>query len=191
MRHYYCTANDSEGIEITPRTLSRVTQGKYCVPDCVDYESRFNIPRKIKAKEIYTGWNCHNCRFLKETQTPKKPPTGSPPPPSPPSETVTREELSKQVSSKSGISQRRVDKIIVNALSTITRSLGQHQNVKLEDFGKFEVKMRKGWNGRHPGSGEETPVPDRPTIRFKPGKSLKQKLAYFDEDTAIVAPDET
>jgi hypothetical protein len=66
MKHYFCIANDPDGIEITPRSLSRVRQGKYCVPDCVDYESKFNLPRRLKTKEVYTGWNCHNCKFLKE-----------------------------------------------------------------------------------------------------------------------------
>ena len=72
MKYYYCVANDPEGIEITPRSLSRVRQGRYCVPDCVDYESRFNLPRRLKAREIYTGWSCHNCKFLKEATAKKK-----------------------------------------------------------------------------------------------------------------------
>ena len=55
MKYYYCVANDPEGIEITPRSLLRVRQGRYCVPDCVDYESRFNLPRRLKTKEIYAG----------------------------------------------------------------------------------------------------------------------------------------
>ena len=67
MKHYYCIANDSEGIEITPRSLSRVRQGRHCVPDCVDYESKYNLPRRVKAREVYTGWNCHNCKHLKES----------------------------------------------------------------------------------------------------------------------------
>lgn len=66
MKLYYCIANDPEGIEITPRSLSRIRQGRYCVPDCVDYESKFNLPRRVKTKEVYAGWNCHNCKFLKE-----------------------------------------------------------------------------------------------------------------------------
>ncbi len=72
MNRYYCIANDPDGLEITPRSLSRVRQGKYCVPDCVDYQTRFNLPRRIKAREIFAGWNCHNCKFLQEKSGPKK-----------------------------------------------------------------------------------------------------------------------
>jgi len=81
MKHYYCIANDPEGIRITPRSLSRIVQGRYCVPDCVDYESRFNLPRRLKAKEVYAGWSCHNCKFLRESPGPKKNPQSRPPSP--------------------------------------------------------------------------------------------------------------
>ena len=70
MKRYCCTANDPDGMEIVPRSLSRVRQGKYCVPDCVDYQSRFNLPRRIRAREVFGGWNCHNCKFLREDYTP-------------------------------------------------------------------------------------------------------------------------
>ncbi|MBI4832875.1 MAG: hypothetical protein HY801_15245 [Candidatus Lindowbacteria bacterium] len=72
MKYYFCVANDPDGIEITPRSLARVRQGNHCIPDCVDYESKFNLPRKVKAKEIFAGWSCHNCKFLTETAKPKK-----------------------------------------------------------------------------------------------------------------------
>ena len=74
MKHYYCVANNPEGVEIVPRSLSRVRQGRHFVPDCVDYESKFNLPRRLKAKEIFAGWNCHNCKFLRETSALTKAP---------------------------------------------------------------------------------------------------------------------
>jgi len=72
MKRYYCIANDPDGLEITPRSLARVHQGKYWVPDCVDYQSKFNLPRRIKAREVFAGWSCHNCKSLLEKTDPKK-----------------------------------------------------------------------------------------------------------------------
>jgi len=72
MKHYYCIANDPDGLEIVPRSLSRTRQGKYWVPDCVDYQAKFKLPRRIKAKEVFAGWSCYNCKFLRETSYPKK-----------------------------------------------------------------------------------------------------------------------
>lgn len=72
MKRYYCIANNPDGLEIVPRSLSRVQQGKYWVPDCVDYQTRFNLPRKIKYREVFAGWSCHNCKFLSERSMAKK-----------------------------------------------------------------------------------------------------------------------
>jgi hypothetical protein len=72
MTLYCCTANDPDGLEITPRSLARVRQGRFCVPDCVDYQTRFNLPRRIKAREVFAGWSCYNCKFLLEKSVPKK-----------------------------------------------------------------------------------------------------------------------
>lgn len=72
MKRYYCIANDPDGLEIAPRSLARIHQGKYWVPDCVDYQSKFNLPRRIKAKEVFAGWSCHNCKSLREKTDPKK-----------------------------------------------------------------------------------------------------------------------
>ncbi len=81
MTCYYCIANDPDGLEITPRPLSRVRQGKYWVPDCVDYQTKFNLPRRLKLKEIFSGWSCYNCKCLQERSEPEKssePEKGSP-----------------------------------------------------------------------------------------------------------------
>ncbi len=72
MKYYYCVANDPDGIEVVPRSLPRVRHGRYWVPDCVDYQSKFNLPRRLKAKEVFAGWSCYNCKFLKETSVQKK-----------------------------------------------------------------------------------------------------------------------
>ncbi len=63
-------ANDPDGIEIEPRPLSRVQQGKYWVPDCVDYQTKFRLPRRIKTRDVFAGWNCHNCKHLQERSSP-------------------------------------------------------------------------------------------------------------------------
>jgi nucleoid DNA-binding protein len=67
--------------------------------------------------------------------------------------------------------------IIMHTFGTIARRLGEREEVKLEDFGKFEVKLRKGWSGLHPTSGKRVPIRDRFTVRFKPGKKLRRRIA--------------
>jgi len=85
--------------------------------------------------------------------------------------------LSKEVARRLGLSQRRTDKILVQTMSTIVASLCEHEPVKLEDFGKYEIKLRKGWRGRHPQSGSRVLIQDRFTLIFRPGKKMKERVA--------------
>jgi DNA-binding protein HU-beta len=52
----------------------------------------------------------------------------------------------------------------------------QKENVTIIDFGRFEVKTRKGKMARNPQTGETFSVPDRDTIIFKTATSLKKKI---------------
>lgn len=68
--YYACNANVPEGEPITPKSRGRVQEGKFFVPDCPDYESKFGLPSKVKLKTVYTGWSCHNCVHLMESREP-------------------------------------------------------------------------------------------------------------------------
>jgi len=62
----------------------------------------------------------------------------------------------------------------VNALfDGIRKALLDGQRIELRGFGVFEVKNRKRGIGRNPKTGEEVEIPPGKTIRFKPGKSLR------------------
>lgn len=68
--HYGCNANIPEGEPITPIPRKRVQQGKYFVPDCPDYDSKFGLPKRVKLKAVYAGWSCFNCVHLMESREP-------------------------------------------------------------------------------------------------------------------------
>jgi nucleoid DNA-binding protein len=183
MKIYFCVANNPDGIEITPRSLFRIRQGKYWVPDCADYQTKFNLPRRLKAKEIFAGWSCYNCKFLKEKEaspkkeipTPKK--IQKPAPKA--KETLTRQMLSEKVSNILDISQRQADTIITQSFAIIAERLSDHDKVSLKDFGTFEARPRKGWKGRHPTTGEQIQISDGFTIRFRSSKKMKETIANW------------
>ncbi len=172
MKSYYCMANDPDGIEIEPRSLSRVRQGKYWVPDCVDYTTRFKLPRRIKSGDVFAGWSCHNCKFLEERLAVPKKKTTDPLAPSKAVDTVTRHMVSEQVAHRLGILDRHADRILVQMFATITDRLGEREPVMLKNFGKFKVRRQKGRRGRHPSTGAHISIPDRWIVRFLPSKSL-------------------
>jgi DNA-binding protein HU-beta len=62
----------------------------------------------------------------------------------------------------------------VNALfEGMKEALLRGDRIELRGFGVFQVKNRKRGVGRNPKTGDEVEIPPGKTIRFKPGKSLR------------------
>lgn len=62
----------------------------------------------------------------------------------------------------------------VNALfDSIKEALLRGDRIELRGFGVFQVKDRKRGIGRNPKTGREVEIPPGKTIRFKPGKGLR------------------
>ena len=62
----------------------------------------------------------------------------------------------------------------VNALfDGIKEALIEGDRIELRGFGVFQVKDRKRGIGRNPKTGREVEIPPGKTIRFKPGKALR------------------
>ena len=48
--------------------------------------------------------------------------------------------------------------------------------MRLVGFGTFATAQRKAGTGRNPRTGEEMQIPASTTVRFKPGKGLKDAV---------------
>jgi len=58
-------------------------------------------------------------------------------------------------------------------IEALRQALGSGDRIELRGFGVFEVKRRKRGIGRNPKTGVEVAIPPGNTIRFKPGKELR------------------
>ena len=72
--------------------------------------------------------------------------------------------------------QRDVENIVEAILDEVTFALARGDRVELRGFGVFQVKQRKKGIGRNPKTGVEVKIPPGNTIRFKPGKELRNLL---------------
>ena len=61
-------------------------------------------------------------------------------------------------------------------LAVIEGALRSKQEVRLTGFGSFVTSERKATKGRNPRTGEEIAIPASVSVRFKPGKGLKDSL---------------
>ncbi len=89
---------------------------------------------------------------------------------------MKKEDLVKQVSKKTGISQRKVLGVINSFIEALREGIEKDGKVVLVGFGTFEVRTRKARKGRNPRTGKPINIPAKKYVKFKPGKALKAKV---------------
>ena len=59
-------------------------------------------------------------------------------------------------------------------IESMKNALCEGKRIELRGFGVFQVRERKRGVGRNPKTGVEVPIAPGKTVRFKPGKELKE-----------------
>jgi integration host factor subunit alpha len=95
--------------------------------------------------------------------------------------TVTREDLCDAVYTKVSLSRSESAALVELVLKEITHHLEHGETVKLSSFGSFVVRKKGPRMGRNPRTGEETLIPPRRVMIFKPSAVLKQRLGCAGE----------
>lgn len=97
------------------------------------------------------------------------------------SNTITKKTLVETIADKTG--QRRVDvkRTLQEFLDQIVSELGEGNRIEFRDFGVFEVKQRASRTAQNPRTLERVAVPAKRTVKFKPGRKMKDVLDAFEE----------
>lgn len=88
---------------------------------------------------------------------------------------MTKKELVKNVSEKTGFTQKDVLAVVENVFETIANVV-VNEDIAITGFGKFATTERAARTMRNPLSGEQVQVPAKKVLRFKPAKSLKDSI---------------
>lgn len=89
----------------------------------------------------------------------------------------TKRELVLKISRETTLTQEEVHVVIQKALDTMAATLLAGRAIEFRDFGVFEPVVRKSRIGRNPKKPDETvQIPDRKSIKFRPGRKLKAQL---------------
>lgn len=62
-------------------------------------------------------------------------------------------------------------------LENIRTALQNGEPVTLSGFGTFKPVVRQARTGRNPRTGESIAIPARQTVKFLPGKALREEIA--------------
>ena len=90
---------------------------------------------------------------------------------------MIKTDLVNRAMREAGVSRTTAVLAVETIIDALLRSLVRGHRIELRGFGVFEVKNRKRGIGRNPKRPkEEFPIPPGRTIRFKPGKELRNMV---------------
>lgn len=89
---------------------------------------------------------------------------------------MNKSELVDALAADSGLTKLDSEKAINSFVKIMEKTLKKGQDVTLVGFGSFSVKKTAGRSGRNFKTGATIEIPPRKSVRFKPGKNLKDSV---------------
>jgi nucleoid DNA-binding protein len=95
-------------------------------------------------------------------------------------DTVTKKEIVKQISERSGLTQLKTKEIVQWTFDAIIETLLTEKRIELRNFGVFEVKRREARKARNPRTGEKVDVEPKNVVTFQPGKEMEERVRKME-----------
>ena len=89
---------------------------------------------------------------------------------------LNKAELIATVAEEADLSRVKAVEAVEAVFRTIQVALSSGQDVRLTGFGTFVTARRKAAKGRNPRTGETIDIAASSSVRFKPGKALKDAV---------------
>jgi DNA-binding protein HU-beta len=89
---------------------------------------------------------------------------------------MTKADLVGKVAGDSKITKAQAEKAVDAFVAAVSASLSKGEKVTLVGFGTFSVGARSAREGRNPRTGVKITIPASKVVKFKPGKSLSDKV---------------
>jgi integration host factor subunit beta len=89
--------------------------------------------------------------------------------------TVTKKELVEKVAQKTGADRGEARRIVQAFLDSVVDELNQGNRLEFRDFGVFEVRQRAPRTAQNPKTLVPVQVPAKRTVRFKPGRLMREQ----------------
>ncbi len=103
--------------------------------------------------------------------------------------TVTKKELIDRIADGESCKRSLVKRVIQTFLDNIVEELANGNRLEFRDFGVFESKVRASRQAQNPKTLDKVRVPSRRTVKFKVGRSMKERLhaapVTIDEATGL------
>lgn len=80
------------------------------------------------------------------------------------------------VDSVEGLTKRQATEAFEAVFAAITESVRGGESAKVPGFGSFSLSERSARKGRNPATGQVISIKASKSVRFKPGKELKESV---------------
>lgn len=89
---------------------------------------------------------------------------------------MNKKELIDAVAEKLGATKVATTSTVEAVFEVIVESILKDEEVKISQFGAFQVVEKKERKGRNPKTGEEITIPAKKAMKFKPSSVIREKL---------------
>ena len=89
---------------------------------------------------------------------------------------MNKMDLIAAVADETVLPRAKAAEVVDAVFSAIEGALKKKEEVRLVGFGSFATATRKASKGRNPQTGVEIDIPESISVRFKPGKALKDSV---------------
>ena len=89
---------------------------------------------------------------------------------------MNKGDLINKIADSANLSKAQATDALNAVLDGITDSLKGGDKVTLIGFGTFSVSHREARSGRNPQTGETIKIAAKNVVKFKPGKTLRDKI---------------
>ncbi len=86
---------------------------------------------------------------------------------------MIKADIVNRVSEESDVPRGKAAQAVDTIIDAMKDALSTGKRIELRGFGVFQVRERKKGVGRNPKTGVEVAISPGKTVRFKPGKELK------------------
>jgi DNA-binding protein HU-beta len=89
---------------------------------------------------------------------------------------MKRDDLVRLVSENADVTRKAAGETVNAVIEGIASGLEKGDSISLIGFGSFRVVERSAREGRNPRTGEKMHIPASKTVKFTPGKALKERV---------------
>jgi len=90
--------------------------------------------------------------------------------------TTTKKDIIDRIADQTGQKRTDVKRSVQAFLDIVVEQLGEGRRLEFRDFGVFEVRERSARVAQNPKTLERVSVPAKRSVKFKPGRLMKQAM---------------